>query len=101
MEKKNKPGKIRILMLAVCLIALAYMISIFFDSQNDMKVCFDEFQAVTGIIPDSAFANDNFWVLNFGKNINCDVFWYENDDFNFVPFHSGNFTIERYLRWKI
>ena len=101
MEEKIKPRKISILMLAVCLIALAYMVSILFDSFNDMAVCKNEFQAIIGIIPDSAFANNDYWVLNFGKDINCDVFWYEGSHFNFIAFKSGALTLEKYLESKI
>jgi hypothetical protein len=101
MEKKNKIGKIRIFMLALCAVALIYMISILIDSQNDMAVCRKEFQAVTGIIPDSAFANNDYWAINLGKNINCDVFWHTERGLNLVMFQSGTLTYEQYLESRI
>lgn len=101
MPEKNKIGKIRIAILFACVIALIYMVSVFFDGQNDMKVCFDEFKAVTGITPDSAFANDDYFFLNLGKDISCDVFWYEGSRFYFMPFPSGTLTLEKYLEGKL
>jgi hypothetical protein len=100
MPEKNKIGKIRIAILFACVIALIYMVSILFDNQTDMRACFDEFKAVTGITPDSAFANKDYWVLNFGKNISCDVFWYEGRFFYFMPFASGTLTYEKYQEKK-
>jgi len=98
MDKKYKEYIVFfILIFAILSIAVfaTFLILELFDNHNDRIVCQDEFQIKTGLIADSSFANDDFHILNFGKNIHCDVFWKEEEGWLAeVNFISGSLTLK-------
>jgi hypothetical protein len=61
------------------------------DSLNDIKVCKAEFLDVFGIdkIPHVS-AMEDYWKINLGKNIHCEVYWNKNGKPYAISFTSGN-----------
>ena len=117
--KKKKRSKLVFIPLIVMSVVLSYIIVTGIDSLYDMDACKNEFVDMIGSYDfqeknnvfwrfDSAFANDDFWIINSGENIRCTVFWigWINNDINTedlmakTDFISGHLTEENIIQSK-
>lgn len=91
-----------LILLIPVLAILIWQIGLWFDAQQDTKTCGDEFSNISGVKAFQAYANDDFWTMNNGKNINCTVFW-SDGYLTHTSFASGSLTkqmVEDSKYWK-
>jgi len=89
--------------ILISVLAIIFLIGILIDSTVDRNTCRDEFAKLYSQPVNGAFANDDFWQLNFGQNIDCSVFWIEDGRMALVDFKSGDLTEANILNeiyWK-
>jgi hypothetical protein len=86
--------------IVICSLILALILGIYLDSVNDVNLCSHEFKALSGLDPLDSFANDDFFVFNFGRNIQCTVFWYEEGYLTEVTFGIGTLTQEKIMEQR-
>jgi hypothetical protein len=111
MKREKKKIHTRHIILGTVLIistsAAILLFSFLIEGLIEPMMCGDEFKSVSGISPRSAYANCDFFVLNFGNDVSCAVFWTENEGNNswlsHVGFKLGSLTthdVERERYWK-
>lgn len=94
-EQLASGGRLLVMGIALIIIfgVVVYLGAIGLDSEADTAKCWSEFSKMAGnVSPSSTFANDDFWVLNMGRKINCTVFWYDRFCLTHTNFESGTLT---------
>jgi len=93
MKSQDRTGKIIFAVKILAFLGMVLPVIIFVDNLNDSHVCQSEFERVSGLSGYvSAYANDDFFFLNFGHHIECTVFWEEDGYISNVVFFNGHLT---------
>jgi len=75
-KKKNVMLKVLTVISIFVLLFGVYITGTYIDWKNDQKVCREEFRVFEpNVTIVGAFANEDAWRYNFGKNIKCTVAW--------------------------
>lgn len=91
MAEKNLLITIRVAMI-ICAVSMALVVYLLIESWIDRGICADEFERVSGLKAFDSFANDDAFILNFGMNLDCTVYWFEGELFSSVEFKNGELT---------
>jgi hypothetical protein len=91
-EKSKIPLGLSIMILCVLSAVAISMGALLLDSQADRAKCSTDFEKMTNITNEMAFANDDFYTLNLGQRIKCTVFWMDKYCLTETDFISGTLT---------
>ncbi len=99
--------------IIICgVIVIILLVLVLLDSVNDRRVCknefqdtvdyFNEFQScqdgskdVYDIKAGNVYANDDFFVINFGQNVDCSAYWDEDGWHTGVEYRHGTLNIDK------